>query len=195
MKHVAALLALAAASVLGMAACGGRGGAPAPPAASHIPGASHAPSPAPQPGMHTARPGEPALIAVPGYDYTDVPGAASKENAIVSSAPQVYKSASLHILLHGGKRFAVLTLIQVKPAYANLPSLRQGIMSEFAKEMAGSGAKVTQETILTEKVTIGRGSSIVDYAWYHGGVATAVTGGTGPDLANFVEAYLKAAHA
>ena len=191
MKHADALVALAAASVLGVAACGGGGAAPTTPTASHTTSASPVPLPTPRPGTHTARPGEPALIAVPGYDYADVPDAAPSEKAIINSAPQVYRSASVHIVLHGGKKIAVILLIQVKPTYANLPE----VMSELVKEIAGSGEKVTQETIDTEKVAIGRGSSIVDYTWYHGGVVTTVTGGTGPDLPNFVQAYLKAAHA
>ncbi len=195
MKHAAALLALAAASVLGVAACGGGGGAPATPAASPTTSASPALSPIPQPGTHTAQSAEPALIAVPGYDYADFPGAAPSAKAIVSTAPQVYKSGSMHLVLHGGKKFAVITLLQVKPAIANLPGTQLSMVSELATEMAGSGAKVTQKTIRTEKVVIARTGSIVDYAWYHGGAVTIVTDGTGPDLRNFVEAYLKRAHA
>src|SRR5215467_13293541 len=137
MKHADALVALAAASVLGVAACGGGGAAPTTPTASHTTSTSPVPLPTPRPGTHTARPGEPALIAVPGYDYADVPDAAPSEKAIINSAPQVYRSASVHIVLHGGKKIAVILLIQVKPTYANLPE----VMSELVKEIAGSGEK------------------------------------------------------
>jgi hypothetical protein len=193
MKHTAALLALAAASVLGIAACGGGGGAPAAPAASHP--ASPAASPSP---LHAARPGEPALIAVPGYAYTD-PASADVASAkgILKSDPQVLKSVSAHNVLRSGTEIGGIILIQVKSRYANLPEVQRAIMPEMAKAMTGSGAKVTRETIHTEKVVITNQSGHGVYAWYHAHAITIVVADSsnGSDIRSFVEAYLKTANA
>jgi hypothetical protein len=192
MKHTAALLALAAASVLGIAACGGGGGASAAPA-------SHTTSPAASTSpLHTAQPGEPALIAVPGYAYTD-PASADVASAkgILKSDPQVLKSVSAHNVLRGGTEIGGIILVQVKPRYANLPEVQQAMMPEMAKAMAGSGAKVTRETIHTEKVVITSQSGHDVYVWYHAHAITIVVadGSNGSDIRGFVEAYLKTANA
>jgi hypothetical protein len=195
MKYKAALLALAAASVLGAAACGGGGGggAPAAPAASHTTGPAASPS-----ALHTAQPGEPALIAVPGYAYTD-PASADVASAkeIVKSDPQVLKSASAHNVLRGGTEIGGIILVQVRSGFANLPEVQQAMMPEMAKAMAGSGAKVTQETIHTEKVLITNQSGHDVYVWYHAHAITIVVADSsnGSDIRGFVEAYLKTANA
>jgi hypothetical protein len=193
MKHTAALLALAAASVLGIAACGGGGGAPAAPAASHTTSPAASPSP-----LHTAQPGEPALIAVPGYAYTD-PASADVASAkdILKSDPQVLKSVSAHNVLRGGTEIGGIILVQVKPRYANLPEVQQAMMPEMAKAMTGSGAKVARETIHTEKVVITSQSGHDVYVWYHAHAITIVVAdsGNGSDIRGFVEAYLKTANA
>ena len=170
MKYKAALLALAAASVLGAAACGGGGGAPAAPAASHTTSPAASPS-----ALHTAQPGEPALIAVPGYAYTD-PASADVASAkdILKSDPQVLKSASAHNVLRGGTEIGGIILVQVRSQYANVPEVQQAMMPEMAKAMAGSGAKVTQETIHTEKVVITNQSGHDVYVWYHAHAITIV---------------------
>jgi hypothetical protein len=192
MKHTAALLALAAASVLGIAACGGGGGAPAAPA-------SHTTSPAASPSpLHTAQPGEPALIAVPGYAYTD-PASADVASAkdILKSDPQVLKSVSAHNVLRGGTEIGGIILVQMKPRYANLPEVQQAMMPEMAKAMTGSGAKVTPETIHTEKVLITNQSGHDVYIWYHAHAITIAVADSsnGSDMRGFVEAYLKTANA
>jgi hypothetical protein len=192
MKHTAALLALAAASVLGIAACGGGGGAPAAPA-------SHTTSPAASPSpLHTAQPGEPALIAVPGYAYTD-PASADVASAkdILKSDRQVLKSVSAHNVLRGGTEIGGIILVQVKPRYANLPEVQQAMMPEMAKAMTGSATKVTPETIHTEKVLITNQSGHDVYVWYHADAITVVVADSsnGSDIRGFVEAYLKTANA
>jgi hypothetical protein len=187
MKYAAASVMLAAASIVGLAACGGGGGPQPSPAASHITAPSSAP-------VHSAQPGGPALTAVPGYDYANIQSGPSARE-IIKSDPQHLQSASAHMILHEGNMIAALVLIQVKPQYANLPELQQGMAPSFAKALAGSGAKVSTETIYTEKVTIARNGSTVTYCWYHGGVVAEVTGNNGPGIHNFVEAYLKTAHA
>lgn len=187
MKYTAASVMLAAASIVALAACGGGAGPQPSPAVSHIATPSSAPA-------RTAQPGEPAMTTVPGYDYANIQsGPSAKE--IIKSDPQHLQAASAHMILHGGNMIAALVLIQVKPQYANLPEIQQGMAPSFAKALAGSGAKVSTETIYTEKVTIARNGSTVTYCWYHGGVVTEVTGNNGPGIHGFVEAYLKAAHA
>jgi hypothetical protein len=186
-KHTAALITLAAASVLGVAACGGGGGPQTAPAASHATSASPAAS-------HTAQPGETALIAVPGYDYANVPGVGPSAKEMIKSDPQHLKSASVHMVLHEGNTIASLVLVQIKPQYANLPEIQQGMVSAFVTDMAGSGATVTKEIIHTEKVAIARQGNTVVYCWYHNGAVTVVTGGNASDIHDFVEAYLQAAH-
>ncbi len=189
MKRAAALLALAAASVLGVAACGGGGGAEAPSPIFSL---------TPQPGTHTAEPGEPALPAVPGYDYTNASGdAAAAAKMLFNLDPRHFKPASAHNVLHEGAEIGGIILLQVKPQYANLPEVQQAMVPEMADAIAGSGAKVTLETTRTERVAITRRDSSDVYLWYHAGELTIVTGdsGKGPDIRSFAEAYLKAAHA
>ena len=190
MKHAAALLALAAASVLGVAACGGGGG-----------GGGGGPSPifslTPQPGTHTAEPGEPALIAVPGYDYTNASSdVAAGAKELVKSDPVHFKSASAHNVLHEGSEIGGIILIQVKPQY-DTPAVQRAVVPAMAAEMASPGAKVTLETIHTEKVLITQKDSQDVYVWFHAGALTIVAAdsGKGPDIRDFVEAYLKTAHA
>jgi hypothetical protein len=193
MKYKAALLALAAASVLGIAACGGGGGAPAAPAASHTTSPAASPS-----ALHTAQPGEPALIAVPGYAYTD-PASADVASAkeLVKADPQVLKSASAHNVLRGGTEIGGIILVQVRSGYANLPEVQQAMMPEMAKAMTGSGAKVTRDTIHGEKVLITNQSGHDVYVWYHAHAITIVVADSsnGSDIRGFVEAYLKTANA
>ena len=188
MKHIATLTALAAAAVLSLAACGGGGGAQSAPSTSH----STTPAPA---AVHTAQPGEPALLAVPGYDYANVPAGGPSANELIKSDRQHLKSASAHMVLHNGNMVAALAIVQMKPQYVNMPGLRQAMMSAFVNEMAGSGATTTKQTIHTEPVTIARQGSNVVYCWFHGGAVTVVTGDNGHDIRDFVEAYLQAAHA
>ena len=186
-KQTAALIALAAASVLGVAACGGGGGPPAAPAASQTTSAS------PSPTHHTAQPGEPALLAVPGYDYSNPSSAdAATAKELVKTDPLHFKTASAHNVLHQGTEIGGIILIQVKPQY-DTPALRRAMVPAMATAMSSPGAKVTRETIHTEKVVITRQDSFDVYIWYHAGAVTIVVG-MGSDIRNFVEAYLKTAN-
>jgi hypothetical protein len=110
---------------------------------------------------------------------------------------QHFKSASAHNVLHEGAEIGGIILVQVKPQYASLPEVQQSMVPAMADAMAGSGAKVTLETIHTEKVAVTRRDSSDVYLWYHAGDITIVIGGSGkgPDIRGFVEAYLTAAHA
>lgn len=152
-------------------------------------------SPAPS---HTAQPGEPALIAVPGYEYTgpSTANAAIAED-LVKTDPQHFKSGSAHNVLREGTMIGGIILAQLKPQYADLPGIRQAMVPAMAQGLAGSGAKVTQETIQAEKVAITSEGSQDIYIWYHGGAITLVAGesGKGPEIRGFVEAYLKTANA
>jgi zona occludens toxin (predicted ATPase) len=213
MKRIAALIMLTAAFILGIAACGG-GAKPQPsPSASHTATPSSAAttpssaattpsSAATTPSSaagHTAQPGEPALIAVPRYDYANISASDVPDRSeMIKSDPQHLQAGSVHVILHDGTMIGVLVLVQVKPAYANLPEFQQGLASSFAEEMTGSGSKMTTETIHTEKVWIAKDSSTVTYCWYHGGTVTVVTGVTGggdSEVGAFAEAYLKTLHA
>ncbi len=196
MRHNAVLTALAAASVLGLAACGGGGGTQASPPASHAASqtpaaaASHTPAAA-----ASAQPGGSALVTVPGYDYANAPTGGHSMKELVKTDPQHLKSVSAKLVLHDGNMIAALVLVQVKPQYVNLPGLREAMSAAFVKELAGSGAKVTQQTIHTEPVTFAKAGSIVTYCWFHGGAVTVVTGENAHEIRDFVEAYLQAAHA
>jgi hypothetical protein len=133
------------------------------------------------------------LPAVPGYDYANIQSSPSVKE-IIKSDPRHLESASAHMILHDGNMIGALALVQVKPQYANLPEIRHAMAPSLAQAMAGSGAKVSTETIHAEKVTIARDGSTVTYGWYHGGVVATVTGDNGPGIHDFVEAYLQVAH-
>ncbi len=195
MKRIAVLMMLTAAFILGLAACGGVAGPqPSRPASHATTPGSAAGTPSSAAG-HTAQPGKPALIAVPGYDYANVSASDVPDvKEMIKADPQHLQAGSVHMVLNDGNMIAALVLVQVKPAYANLPEFRQGIASGFAEEMAGSGAKVTTETIHTEKVSIAKDSSTVMYCWYHDGTVTVVTGGNESEVRNFAESYLRTAH-
>jgi hypothetical protein len=192
MKHAVTLAALAAASILGVAACGGGTGTSATPAASQT--ASASPSLTPP---HTAQPGEPALITVPGYAYTNATGdGAAAAKMLINADPQDFKSWSAHNVMREGTEIGGIILVQVKPRYAGLPQVRQAMVPAMADAMAGSGAKTTLETIHNEKVAMTTRDSSDVYLWYHNGAITIVIGdnGKGPDMRNFVQAYLKTAN-
>lgn len=196
MKRIAALIILTAAFVLGIAACGG-GAKPQPsPSASHTTTPSSAATTPNSAAGHTAQPGEPALIAVPRYDYANISGGDAPDvSEMIKSDPQHLQAGSVHMILHDGTMIGALVLVQVKPVYANLPEFQQGLASSFAEEMTGSGAKMTTETTHTEKVWIAEDSSTVTYCWYHDGTVTVVTGGDESEVGAFAEAYLKTLHA
>ncbi len=195
MKRIAALIMLTAAFILGLAACGG-GAKPQPsPAASHTTPSSAATTPISAAG-HTAQPREPALVALPGYDYANISGSDAPDvSEMIKSDRQHLQAGSVHMILHDGTMIGALVLVLVKPAYANLPEFQQGLASSFAEEMTGSGAKVTTKTIHTEKVWIAKDSSTVTYCWYHDGTVTVVTGGDESEVGAFAEVYLKTLHA
>ncbi len=135
------------------------------------------------------------MMAVPGYDYVNVSGSdATDAEQMIKADPQHLQAISVHMVVHDGNMIAALALVQVKPAYANLPGFQQAIVSSLAAETVGSGAKATTETIYTEKVSIVKDSSTVTYCWYHDGTVTAVTGDNESAVRNFAEAYLKTVH-
>ena len=103
MKYIATLTVLAVAAVVGLAACGGGGGTQTAPSAGH----STSPAPAPA-GVHTAQPGEPALVAVPGYDYAHVPAGGPNAKKLLQSDPEHLKAASAHVVLHHANMIAAL---------------------------------------------------------------------------------------
>lgn len=193
MKRTAAVAALAAAFILSMAACGGGGGSATPTSPAPSPTTSSSqPSASPS---HSAQPGEPALIAVPGYDYVNPPAdMAGEATKIVNADPQHLKSGSMHGVVHKGTFIAVIILIQVQPQYADLPETQQNLLPAMAEGMAGSGAQVRWTTIHGEKVAIAKMGSQKVYAWYHNGTITAVNGTSGSDVRDYVDAYLQAAH-
>ncbi len=196
MKRIAALIMLTAAFILGLAACGsGAGPQPSPSASGTTAPSSAAAGTPSSAASHTAQPGEPALMAVPGYDYANISSSIVPDlNKMLKADPQHLQAGSVHMVLHDGTMVAALVLVQVKPAYANLPEFQQGIVPAVAEEMAGSGAKTATETIHTEKVSIVKDNSTVSYCWYHDGTVTVVTGGNEAEVRHFAEAYLKTAH-
>lgn len=136
------------------------------------------------------------MIAVPGYDYVDPPDVvAQKARMIVSADPKYLKSASAHGVLHEGSPIAAIILVQVQPQYAGLPVLQQSLVPAMAKEMAGSGARVSWKTIHTQKVAVAKSEFETDYVWYHNGVIAMVGGENSPDVRDYVDAYLQTAHA
>src|SRR5512135_917035 len=98
MKHNAALTALAAVSVLGLAACGGGGGGGG---AHASPPASHSTSPAPA-AAATTPPARSALVTVPGYHYAKLPAGGPSVKELVKSDPKHLKSVSAKLVLHDG---------------------------------------------------------------------------------------------
>jgi hypothetical protein len=188
MKHAAFLPALAAAAVLGVAACGGGGGTPSAPAASQTTSAS------PIPTYHTAQPGEPALIHVPGYDYSNTSSAdTASAKELIKADPTHFKAVSAHNVLYQGTEIGGIILVQVKPQ-ADTAAFQRAAVPMMAEMFRSQGAKVTQETIHTEKVMITKQDSFDVYVWYHASAITVVVG-QGSDIRDFVEAYLKTANA
>jgi hypothetical protein len=145
--------------------------------------------------VHTAQPGEPALVAVPGYDYAHVRAGGRSANELLHSDPGHLKAASARVVLHQWTMIAALALVQVKPRYVHMPGLRQAMTSVFVHELAGPGAQVTKETIHAGQVTIARQGCTVTYCWFHAGVVTVVTGDNGHDIHDYAEAHLQSARA
>jgi hypothetical protein len=99
-----------------LTACGGGGGG------SNAVGSPDETSPQPSPSVstpvptvHTAEPGEPALIPVPGYTYKNDRFLDTKARRDFVQM-DAYKSYSIHIVTNGRKHIGVLMLLKAKPA-------------------------------------------------------------------------------
>jgi hypothetical protein len=189
MKRIVTLAALVTAAVLGVTACGGGGSATT---STPAPSRSASSSPAPSP-VHTARPGEPALVAVPGYDYADFEGSARLAKEILQRNHEHWQSVSVHaILTQEGLDIGTILLIKTQPRYDNPMTTTK--MQQNLADLFGPGIGVTQETIQTEIVATSTKGSEELYAWYHHGTTTLVSGEDPSAVRDFVEAYLQAAH-
>lgn len=190
MKRIGTLAAFVIAAALGVAACGGGGGS----ASTSTPASARSTSPSPAPShTHAAQRGEPALIAVPGYDYADFQGSAGGVKEVLQRDPEHFLSASAHeIQKPGGLYIGHIILVKIKPQYDN-PATTYKMQRDLA-ETIDPRLPVTQETIHGEKVVMAKEGANVLYTWYHKGTLTVVTSYRATPLRDFVEAYLQAAH-
>lgn len=156
-----------------------------------------APNPAPgetaQP--HTARAGEPALTAVPGYEYANLRTKEARAmKKMIKASPDRLKAGSAHMILNEGMQpIAVIFLVETR--YPDLPQVEQNVLRGMAEGQAPAGMHMSWKTIHSEKVMVAKSSSNAVYGWYHSNVITTVSGDNSSDVRDFVEAFLQAVHA
>lgn len=190
-KHAPALTVLAAAFALSLAGCGGGGGSATGPAPSQHASSSSGPS-----AVHSAKPGEPGMLTVPGYTYVNPSSdMASEAQKILGANRDAFKSASAHGVTHEGTWVAGIVLFPLRPEFADMPGFAQGALEGWSRDMAGPGVRVAMKTIHSERVAVAEAASgAAGYAWCHNGVLTQVAGRNGADVRDYVDAYLQAAH-
>ncbi len=188
-KNRAVFTGLAAALVL--VACGGGGSTGAGSPTSTPPEATPSVS-TPTDATHAAQPGEPALIAVPGYAYEND---ATLTKLMRQKIGQLdgFKRFSVHGVTEDGSQIGMLVLLQAKPAYQQ--AVESGTVDPI-EPPPGLGA--SQSTIARERVlTVGAAPSDTAWIWYHDGTLSQFFQGSAAsrkEAVNFVEAYLHEAN-
>ena len=180
------VLALAVASLL--VACGGAASTSTTPAA-----------------VHTAEPGEPALIQVDGYQYQNPTDPTWKQsvtegmkvaNALV---PGIYVGGSAHEVIKDGAGQTILVEMQLGPKMAGSLGESLSAASGAITGMAGPGVAVSTETISTQPVASAvftmDGQHYKAFAWVHNGAVTLVLGENDEQTTAYMQKYLAAAHA
>lgn len=186
-KHAAALTVLAAAFALSLAGCGGGGGTGPAPSQDATAGPS---------AVHSAKPGELSMIAVPGYTYVNPSsGFAGDAQKTLRSNRDAFKSASARGVVHEGTWIAGIALFRLSPYFAHNAGFAQGALEGWTRDIAGPGVRMSMKTIHSESVAVAEATSgAAGYAWCHDGVLTELAGPNGADVRDFVDAYLQAAH-
>jgi len=194
MSGIRTILTMSAAVLL-VAGCGGGGDE----SASSSP-AAVASTPSAAETTHSATPGEPSLIAVPGYAYESAMPAMEQQFATLADG-KILTSMSAHAVTQDRAPVGTLVLFDVGQKFAANDAFTESIVNGMAGGMSGSGGKVEQQTISGEKVAVATvdesGQTGVVYAWYHDGTMSmfmAVDAQTAAAPA-FVQAYLEVANA
>lgn len=190
-NNAPALTVLAVAFALSLAGCGGGGGSATGPAPSHPASSSSGPS-----AVHSAKPGEPGVITVPGYTYVNPSGElASGVQKTLRANRDTFKSASAHGVVHEGTWVAGIALFPLTAYFADNRGYALGALEGWSRDMAGPGVRVTMKTIHSERVAVAEApSGGAAYAWCHNGVLTELAGPNGAEVRDYVDAYLHAAH-
>lgn len=190
-KYAPALTVLAVAFALSLAGCGGGGASATGPAPSQHASSSSGPS-----AVHSAKPGEPGVIIVPGYTYVNPSSEfASDVQKTLRANRDAFKSASAHGVVHEGTWVAGIALLPLTPYFADNRGFAQGALEGWSRDMAGPGVRVTMKTIHSERVAVAEAASgAAGYAWCHNGVLTELAGPNGAEVGDYVDAYLQAAH-
>ncbi len=146
---------------------------------------------------HSTGPGEPSLIAVPGYEYGSVAPELEQQYSALEDG-KVLTSMSVHAVTKDGADVGYLVLFDMASKFADNPAVAENIVNGMAGGMAGAGGTVKQETISGEKVVVATGeggSSEVVYAWFHDGTMSVFASQDADASSNFVGAYLQEANA
>jgi hypothetical protein len=158
--------------------------------------------------VHTARPGEPALIQVSGYRYTDL---TTEDNqayidartlmvSVNDTFPGMVTATSVHWVRKDANDKILLLQMDVSARYANDPVFRSNEVPGMTRGMAGAGATVVHRTVRTEQVTVATGQEqgriATVYGWFHDGIFTMVLAENAVRASDaYVDAYLAQAHA
>jgi hypothetical protein len=159
---------------------------------------------------HTTEAGEPTLIEVAGYAYTDP----QAEEAAVWDATMTQvnekvaavlparfadipwvTSWSLHAVNHatGGRDSLALGLIEINPQFANVPYWDdEFFLNSVAVGMVAKGTTATTETIDGETVAVARetGEDWATFTWFHEGTVGMTAGPDEDAVRAFAEAYI-----
>ena len=153
--------------------------------------------------VHTAQPGEPPLIQVAGYAYSDLKGDVAAAFDARSwmrmmnkeAGATVVTGASAHAVKREGSGHILVMEFQIARKFTNDPGAQKMMVNSIAGGLTGEGATVSQRTIASEQVAYAQPQQdLTIYAWFHDGVVTMTLGQKADETDTFVEQYLKTAH-
>jgi hypothetical protein len=133
---------------------------------------------------HAAQAGEPELVQVTGYDYSDDVGPV--ENICQLFSQDVISSCSAHAV--SGLSQGYLIVMGFNPSL----QLQGDVAANMLQGMAASGARVKTKTVAGETVALalaGDNKTLVA-GWEHGGVMHMVQSDDGKALEDFVTKYV-----
>jgi hypothetical protein len=143
---------------------------------------------------HQAEAGEPALVDVPGYAYTDV---SARENRAAREGmemvnrmlPDFYLGIATHnIQKPGAADMQILQMQMSAEAMWTVSDNNNGLLGSLVAQGATDAAL---KTIADREVAYGTvEDGTTTYAWFDDGVLVVVTGEDRSDTTQFVEAYL-----
>lgn len=188
--HRLAVIALVAASTIGLAGCSDDAATPAADAPSPSPSSTTTPEESESTTPTASDAGD--FPDVDGYTYANLPDAAfAGLDAAVQGTPQI-EGVEAKLVKKGNQEVGLVMQIALDPASADVPGFEDGFLPGFAGGIAGTNAKPKyQEINGTRVITIGTSDgSGTAFAWINDATATVLVFQDASDAKAFAQAAL-----